>query len=588
VQDDQLLRRYLDSRSEDAFGQLVARYLKLVYHTSLREVGNADLAEDVTQAVFLVLADKAPSLRRRPVLAGWLFQTSRLASLSALKQERRRRAATERLARETIMQPPTTPEPIRAEINEALAALPDAERDAVLMRFFEELSFQEIGHALGLSDDAAQKRVSRGVDRMRRRLAGSGAVAAAGIAALLSAEAVRAVPEVLVRAGGSLGTPATGAATGQAGSLARTVLHALRVVQWKAAAAVSLATLAVGGAAVATAIRTNSTVPRQNATAPRPEVHYHLTILDAGGLDTTAIAASVPAGTEHDAGVQVALMAGGAHAVSDSTIDIADGASVDTPLKEPAPFAADLQLAGVIQPLGDIDIRMNLRQTDPTHGGAPNVFDLGTTWTLIEGRVRELGESYGDARVQPHHYVVFILPFLAGHGTSFTFSGHSSAPVAASPSGPGGGQASNRTIKYVLTLVDAGGLDTHGLAASIPAGPNHDIQFQETLVEHKAHLICATAALVPDGVTARVNEAGSDGTSVSIAFGGTVDPSGQVESELNVTQRAGTSAIDPAILLNLGGTWTLNPGGTREMGSSSGDSMHQAHYYVAFVTATRQ
>jgi RNA polymerase sigma factor (sigma-70 family) len=157
MDDNQLLRRYVDNKSEDAFAQIVSRYLKLVYHTSLREVGDADLAEDVSQAVFLVLAQKASALRRRPVLAGWLFQTSRLASLSALKQEKRRRAATERLAKETSMQP-TSPrsEPYRAEINDAIASLSPPDRDAILLRFYEERSFQEIGQALGLSEDAAQ------------------------------------------------------------------------------------------------------------------------------------------------------------------------------------------------------------------------------------------------------------------------------------------------------------------------------------------------------------------------------------------------------------------------------------------------
>src|SRR5688572_21471250 len=95
-----LLREYVDRGSDAAFTRLVERHLNLVFTTCLREVRDADLAQDVTQAVFLILARKAGGLRRGTVLTGWLFNTARFASRNALRQQARRKAREELAARE--------------------------------------------------------------------------------------------------------------------------------------------------------------------------------------------------------------------------------------------------------------------------------------------------------------------------------------------------------------------------------------------------------------------------------------------------------------------------------------------------------
>ena len=167
MQDRLLLRQYVKHGSQAAFAEIVRRHLNLVYSTALREVGDPQTAEDVTQSVFMVLARRAPSLGRNVPLASWLFRTALFASKSAIRQEQRR-SRREHQASQAAGQPVAQREDL--PLNAALAALKPGEREAVLLRFFEERSFQEVGEALGISEDAAQKRVSRAIDRMRMSL----------------------------------------------------------------------------------------------------------------------------------------------------------------------------------------------------------------------------------------------------------------------------------------------------------------------------------------------------------------------------------------------------------------------------------
>lgn len=191
MQDGSLLHQYVRHGSQAAFGEIVKRHLTLVYGVCLREVGDPQMAEDVTQAVFLVMARKAASLERHPALSGWLFRTARLAFRDALRQERRRRRREHEAAQS--ISPPSPPHGL--PLNEALASLKPDDREAVLLRFFEGMSFQEAGEVLDISADAAQKRVTRAIAKMRAFLAHNGTVLpAAAIVAALSAEATKAVP----------------------------------------------------------------------------------------------------------------------------------------------------------------------------------------------------------------------------------------------------------------------------------------------------------------------------------------------------------------------------------------------------------
>ena len=199
MDDRQLLRRFTENNSQQAFAALTARYLNLVYSVCRRELDDAEAAEDVAQAVFLILARKAPALGRNVVLSGWLFQTARFAAKNARLQAQRR-AAYEQKAAQAMGEQSTSREDaawseIEPLLNQSLAALREGERECVLLRFFQGLSFAEAGTALGLSEEAARKRVGRALEKMRAFLGKEGVIVpAAVLAVLLPVHAVKAAP----------------------------------------------------------------------------------------------------------------------------------------------------------------------------------------------------------------------------------------------------------------------------------------------------------------------------------------------------------------------------------------------------------
>src|SRR5213594_3899137 len=197
MEDLQLLREYAEQRSERAFTELVNRHIDFVYSTALRVVNESQLAEDVTQMVFIKLAQKAASLREGTVVTGWLYRTTQFVAQTAQRSEYRRRKR-ESLAMESIELYNNT-ESVWKEVapllEEAMAQLRQVDQDAVLLRFFSGKSLREVGQALGISDDAAQKRVDRALEKMRAYFANHGVVASvAAIAPAISAHAVQTAP----------------------------------------------------------------------------------------------------------------------------------------------------------------------------------------------------------------------------------------------------------------------------------------------------------------------------------------------------------------------------------------------------------
>jgi RNA polymerase sigma factor (sigma-70 family) len=198
--DHDLLLHYTRTGSQDAFAQLLHRHLDWVYSACRRQVKNSTLAEDVTQAVFLALARKAPSLSPSVSISGWLFTTARYASATALKIENRRLLHERQAA---TMKPETLPPPswqlIEPRLDAALASLPAADRQAVLLRYFQNLSHQAIATTLNISEGAAQKRVTRALDRLRKKLASPSlaALSAPELHSLLSSHAVQPAPSAL-------------------------------------------------------------------------------------------------------------------------------------------------------------------------------------------------------------------------------------------------------------------------------------------------------------------------------------------------------------------------------------------------------
>src|ERR1700691_2372824 len=138
--DIDLLQEFCLLGSEPAFASLVERHINLVYSTALRHVGNTAHAEEISQAVFIILARKAAGLRPDTVLEAWLYETTRLTALSFLRGERRRQFREQ----EAYMQS-TSDEPNDVSVwnrmspflDEAMAGLGKKDRDAVILRFFK-------------------------------------------------------------------------------------------------------------------------------------------------------------------------------------------------------------------------------------------------------------------------------------------------------------------------------------------------------------------------------------------------------------------------------------------------------------------
>jgi RNA polymerase sigma factor (sigma-70 family) len=197
LSDDALLREYALDKSEAAFAELVRRHADLVYSAALRQVADPDGARDVAQIVFTDLARKAGSLPPQTLLAGWLYRGARLAALAHARKEVRRQQR-ERHAMEFLDPASGAPEDwkaIQPFLDAAMATLDDEDRDAVLLRFFKNESLAAVGASLGVSEDAAQKRVSRALARVREFLARQGIhTTAAALSVVLAARAVEAAP----------------------------------------------------------------------------------------------------------------------------------------------------------------------------------------------------------------------------------------------------------------------------------------------------------------------------------------------------------------------------------------------------------
>jgi RNA polymerase sigma factor (sigma-70 family) len=212
LSDSELLRRYVDG-SQTAFTALVERHVNLVYSAALRRVGgDRQTAEEVAQAVFARCAEKAATLQDHPALSGWLHRSTRYAAIDAARLRHRRERAESALHMEPDFITPAERDgawtEIRPVIDAVLDRLSDRDRDAIVLRFFDGLSFADIGARLRLSEDAARMRVDRALDKLRTTLARRGVASTAGaLGAALAANGALAAPAGLVVAIGAA-TPA--------------------------------------------------------------------------------------------------------------------------------------------------------------------------------------------------------------------------------------------------------------------------------------------------------------------------------------------------------------------------------------------
>jgi RNA polymerase sigma factor (sigma-70 family) len=255
MNDWELIQNYCRNGSEGAFETLVKRHVDYVYCAAMRQVRDSSLAEDVSQAVFLLLAQKAKTFRPDTILLSWLFRTTHHMAAHALRSEYRR----QRRETEAAKMNPTTTTPdidhqwerISPMLDEALAALPHKDRDAVLLRFIARKSFSQVGADLGASEQAAKKRVSRALVRLRDFFTQRGTtLSVLVIAVLLGERVVQASPALLAtQISAVVGSGAAASASGPAAALLKITLRELfwTKVKWGAAisAVVVMALLAV-------------------------------------------------------------------------------------------------------------------------------------------------------------------------------------------------------------------------------------------------------------------------------------------------------------------------------------------------------
>jgi RNA polymerase sigma factor (sigma-70 family) len=245
--DCELLRRYAETKSEAAFAELVQRHVNLVHSAALRQVnGDAHLAQDVAQAVFTDLARKAASLSRRAALTGWLYTSAHFAAAKAARAENRRRDHEEKFMREPI--PETAPEPdwekLRPVLDQAMHELKEPDRDAILLRYFENRPFAEIGGQLGLNENTARMRVERALEKLRGFLTKRGITTTAALAGVISANAVPVAPT-------GLAATLTTASLAGVGTGTFTLLKFMTLTKIK----LGLSALAVAGATAALVVQ---------------------------------------------------------------------------------------------------------------------------------------------------------------------------------------------------------------------------------------------------------------------------------------------------------------------------------------------
>ncbi len=246
--DAQLLREYAQNGTESAFAEIVSRHTNLVYSCAMRQVGSPDIAAEIAQKVFLGLARGArtlsPKLDQCASLAGWLCRSTRNLSLNFRRDEFRRQSR-ERQAMDTLNPASETTvdwECLRPVLDEAMSTLDEPDYDALVMRFYQNQDLRAVGLALGVSDDTAQKRVSRALDKLRELLQSRGITTTAGaLSIVLAANAVQAAPAGLAAA------ISAAVLAGSTVTTATLATHALmNWISLKSAATITVAALAAG------------------------------------------------------------------------------------------------------------------------------------------------------------------------------------------------------------------------------------------------------------------------------------------------------------------------------------------------------
>lgn len=245
MNDTELLQRFAEQDSENAFRMLVERHLPLVMGTARRITNNDSLAEEVAQAVYILLARKARHISSKTILAGWLYRTTCFVAARALRTEQRRQRREQEVA---AMHTQTESDPlwqqIKPQLDEALGRLGNDNRNALVLRFFEDRSLRDVGTAMGTSEEAAKKRVQRALEKLRSLLSRRGIEIGAGALAVgLAQESAQAA--VAAGLAGTITTAALSTTTAGGSVLAAETLAAWHWAKLKASLGIGAGAIAI-------------------------------------------------------------------------------------------------------------------------------------------------------------------------------------------------------------------------------------------------------------------------------------------------------------------------------------------------------
>jgi RNA polymerase sigma factor (sigma-70 family) len=254
-----LLRDFAERQSEPAFAEIVRRHLNLVYSVALRFTRDSEDAQDVAQAVFILLAQRAASLRERASLTGWLYETTRFTAMKFLRTRARRTAREQEAIARSILDDANSEDlwqRLEPLLEEAMSRLGEKDRALIALHFFESKSATETAAALGIAEWATRKRVARAVEKLRMFFARRGVVVSVTVlVAAISAHSVQAAPATLAKTVTTAGVAKGATASASILTLTKGALKLMAWTKMKTAAVVGVVVILTAGTATTMVIR---------------------------------------------------------------------------------------------------------------------------------------------------------------------------------------------------------------------------------------------------------------------------------------------------------------------------------------------